>query len=107
MYKLINTTTGESFNVETPRYIRRNHNGTWIFCSEDDAEGISIDGEINSILDKPPIENTPTVLIKKVDGGIQIQNVLRENLQQAHSVEEVKAAILDIYDALFDLYGLQ
>ena len=105
MFQLINTNTGEKFNIENPRYVKRNENGIWVRCREEDAECISINGTRYSLYEKEPVEDAPNVLIvMEVDGGEPVQTALRENLQNAQTLEEVKAAVIDIYDALFDIY---
>ena len=107
MYQLINTSTNQTVNIASPRYVKQNDDGVWIRCKYDDAQCISIAGKRFSIDGKPPVEDAPDVLIvKEVDAGEEITSALRENIANAKSLDEVKAAVLDIYDALFDLYGL-
>jgi hypothetical protein len=98
-------TTGETRNVEIPRYVRMANDGIWIFCTEDEAQCLAISGKRYSISGKEPVEDAPeVVIIKKVDGGAELQNVLRESLSQATTLDEVKHCIEDIYECLLDFY---
>jgi hypothetical protein len=104
MYKLINVTTGETRNVEIPRYVRMAKNGVWIFCTEDDAQCLVISGKRFSISGKEPVADAPeVVIVKQVDAGEEIQELFADRLKQAETLEEVKSCIVDIYDVLLNL----
>lgn len=105
MYRVFNMNTGKYFDVEKPRYVKKTPLEIWVQCNEDEAQCISINGERYSILNREPVEDAPqTVIVKPIDAGEQLNNLLRENLQQAETLEEVKAAIIDCYDCILDLY---
>ena len=105
MYKVINVTTGQTRNVELPRYVKLSDDGIWIFCTEDDAECVALSGRRYSIAGREAVEDAPeVVIIKRIDAGEELNDLLRENLSNAKTAEELKAAVLDIYDAILDIY---
>ena len=104
MYKLIND-AGETFNVDAPAFVRQNEDGFWIFCDEKDAQCISFGGKRYSIAGRQKIADAPAVMsYMTADAGAEFQNILRENIKNAQTFDEVKAAIIDCYDCIFDLY---
>lgn len=100
MFKYTNTETGETMTIENPRYVKKDERGIWIRCEEADAECIAINGERFSIGGKNPVDDAPQVIaISKIDLGEHLKT-----FANAQDIDEVKAAIEDIADAVLDIY---
>lgn len=105
MYQLLNLETGEYTNIENPRYVKQDERGIWIRCNEDEAECIAVDGNRFSIAGKKTVEDAPQIVnISRVDAGAQLNKILSDSLQNASDIDEVKAAIDDITNAVLDIY---
>lgn len=85
MYKI--TVSDKTYIVEDIRYVRMNPNsGSYIQCNEQDAEGVSINGNLCSLPGKPPIMVT---VIEQLD---------ENNFQETTKPADV---------AQIDMYSLQ
>lgn len=95
---------GDKIYVAKPRYVRRNSAGIWIQCNAENAECISIFGKRYSIAGKNQFDDAPEFLIvNEVDSGEVIQNI-HSRIKAVDSIDEIKKAIIDCYDCIFELY---
>lgn len=105
MYQLLNLKSGEVICVEKPRYVRLDERGIWIQCDEQDAQCISVYGNRFSIANKPVVKDAPEVVaVMEIDTAIKISEVNQTTLNNAKDIDEVKAAIVDVMDAVLDIY---
>ena len=105
MYQLLNLKSGEVICVEKPRYVRLDERGIWVQCEEQDAQCISVYGNRFSIANKPVVKDAPEVVaVMEVDAAIKISEVNQITLNNAKDIDEVKAAIVDVMDAVLDIY---
>lgn len=105
MYQLLNLETGEYINIENPRYVKQDERGVWIRCNEEDAQCIAVNGDRYSLANKKPVDDAPKVVaVSPVDAGEQLNKINFSNLQNATDIDEVKAAIDDITNAVLDIY---
>lgn len=105
MVQLLNLNTGAVFEVEEPRYVKRNSSGVWLQCDEKDAECIALDGERFSISGKTLIEDAPQVIsISKINQSQKLAQINLDTIKNSQNIDEVKAAINDITDAVLDIY---
>lgn len=105
MFQVLNLNTGETFNLENPRYVKKDECGIWVRCTEIDAECIAVNGNRFSIANKNLVEDAPQVVsITPIDAGQKISKISFDNLQNAQNIDEVKAAIDDITAAVLDIY---
>lgn len=85
--------------VESPFYIRDNGN-CFVPCSEEEAQGIALNGEAYNLLGHPGLGDYPTVHLSKEDSGriAEEQNTQlethREQLAQADDTA------IELYEAL-------
>lgn len=105
MYQIINQETGEVFFItDSPRYVKLTDE-IWTRCDEDEAECVAVCGERYSIAGRPLVPDALTVaVVNKVDAGQKLNNISLDTLKNAKDVKEIQAAILDIYDAVLDIY---
>ena len=105
MYQLLNLDTGEISEIDNPRYVCCDERGVWTRCEEKDAQCIALDGVRFSLANKEPVEDAPQVLaVKKIDAAKKISQINLEGIKNAQNIDEVKAAISDITDAVLDIY---
>ncbi|MBQ7703918.1 MAG: hypothetical protein IJT73_00595 [Selenomonadaceae bacterium] len=105
MFKLLNLNTGAVTEVDEPRFVKKKSNGVWIRCDESDAECIAIDGERFSISGKTVIDDAPQIVsISKINQSQKLAQVDLAAIANAKNIDEVKAAINDITDAVLDIY---
>lgn len=98
MFQLLNLMTGAVYETEQPRFVRK-INGVWLQCNSIDAECIAINGERFSIAGRAVIEDAPQVLaVSKISALKKISALNSDN-------DDIKAAILDITDAVLDIYS--
>ena len=105
MYQLLNLKSGEVMCTEKPRYVKLDERGIWMQCAEEDAQCISVYGNRFSIANKPVVKDAPEVLaVMEIDAAIKISEVNQITLDNAKNLDEVKAAIVDVMDAVLDIY---
>ena len=105
MYQILNLTTGEIATVDKPRYVKRNVDGVWIQCEEHDAECIAIYGERFSLANKEIVFDAPQVVaVREFDAAQKISQIDFNSVKNAQNIDEVKAAVQDITDAVLDIY---
>lgn len=105
MFEIINETGEVIAELDEPRYVYRSpKNGVWIRCNEPEAECVAINGTRYSIRGKPPIDDAPTVSIKKADAAARIRALTQKNTESLQNIEELKAAYTDLAEAILDLY---
>lgn len=105
MFQILNLTTGEVTTVDKPRYVKKNDNGVWTQCEESDAQCISIHGSRFSISNKKKVRDAPQVVaVSQIDGAQKLAQINIDSIQNAHNIDEVKAAVQDITNAVLDIY---
>ena len=95
MFQILNRKGDVLAETDSPRYIRQKNNGVWRHCDKDDATHLAIDGNRFDLND---------IFINQIDAADKLKSVAQDNIQNASDIEELKAAVLDAYDAIFDLY---
>ena len=89
------------YTSTAPNYVKKKlESGAWIKSSKDDAEGISVLGEIYSLPNKPPIENKPVAIVKEIDGGTVIFEVSKQASDNALKVVDIQEALCDLSEEL-------
>lgn len=105
MYQLLNLNSGEVICVEKPRYVRLDERGIWMQCDEQDAQCISVCGNRFSIANKPVVKDAPEVLaVMEIDAAIKISEVNTNTIKNTKDIDDVKAAVVDVMDAVLDIY---
>lgn len=105
MFQLLNLNTGAVYEVDEPRFVKRNENGVWVRCDSAEAECIAVNGKRFSISGKKLIDDAPQVVsISKINASQKLAQVNLDNLKNTKDIDEVKAAIQDITDAVLDIY---
>lgn len=97
MFQLLNLMTGAVYETEQPRFVRK-IGGVWLQCNSIDAECIAINGERFSISGRALVDDAPQVLaVSKINPLQKISALNSDN-------DDIKSAILDIQDAVLDIY---
>ena len=105
MFQILNLSTGETLYFDEPRYVKLDERGFWSRCDESDAQCISFCGNRFSIANREVVDDAPQIVaIKKVDAAQKISQINLDGLKNAQNIEEVKAAVEDIIDAVLDIY---
>lgn len=95
MFQILNAKGDVLSETDSPRYIRQRKNGVWYRCEKVDATHLAINGQRYELND---------VYINQIDSAEKIKAVALENITNAADIEELKAAVIDAYDAIFDLF---
>ena len=89
------------YTSSAPNYVKKKlESGAWIKTSKDDADAISVLGEIYSLPNKPPIENKPVANVKEIDGGTIIFEVSNKTKDNALKVVDIQEALCDLSEDL-------
>ena len=104
MFQIFNTENGDTFYTDSPRYVKQDSRGIWQQCNANDAQCVAVDGKRFSILGKQTVDDAPTAFVSKVDAGEKLAQINFKGLENAQNIDEVKTAILDIQDAVLDIY---
>lgn len=89
------------YTSTAPNYVKKKlESGAWIKSTKDDADAISVFGEIYSLPNKPPIENKSVALVKEIDGGTLIFEVLQKTMANASKVVDIQEALCDLSEEL-------
>lgn len=80
MYKIINAAGRELGRTERPYFIRLAENGSLAPCSEEEAQGVAVDGAVYNLFGAPILgEDFETVVAKETDGGKELDAAAATN----------------------------
>ena len=89
------------YTSTTPNYVKKkSSSGAWIKSSKDDADAISVFGEIYSLPNKLPIENKTVANVKEIDGGTIIFEMSQKTSDNASKVVDIQEALCDLSEEL-------
>ncbi len=83
--------------IATPKWIKLQDNGCFTLCSEEEAAGVVVDGEVYHLFGRPELPGKQDVSVIGVDAGNLIDTLLAENkllkvqvdtLSQTHDFHE-------------------
>jgi len=58
--------------TEAPAYIKRARNGSYVLCSEQEAQGVVFEGTVYHLLGREELAGTDTVFLEKTDAGAEL-----------------------------------
>lgn len=84
MFKIINPDTGAYIGMtDSPVFIKQHENGCFILCPEPEAQGISFEGAVYQLQDRPSMDGVDkTAMLEAVDAGAalaQVQQTAADN----------------------------
>lgn len=115
MYKI--TVLNNIFYVDEVRYVHMNPNsGSYVQCSEQDAEAVAICGNLYSLPDKPSVQITvveqvdeenynqtiqeaPVALIEPYTEGQHAGEMSKVNELVGNSLVDLQLAMIDLYES--------
>ena len=73
MYKILHKGKFAAM-VDEPRYVKKNDNDVWVECDEENAEGVSVHGELYPLSESSVVEYTAADYMNEQATGIEKAN---------------------------------
>lgn len=97
MYKIIKDGSTLA-QTEAPSYVRRQKNGLFAVCEEQEAHGIVHNGTVYHLLGREALEGLESVVLEKFDGGIELEHTTQavEDADAMNVDQEYRLTLLEL-----------
>lgn len=86
--------------VEYVNYIKVHEEGFYILCTEDEAQGVAVDGEIYSVKEENNVPEKPLVTITEVDIKEVAKTQEQELIAAKEEVSNTQLALCEVYELI-------
>ena len=102
MFKIIND--GKTLAlVEKPKWVKLQKNGCFALCSQKDASGIAIDGEVYHIVGRDELPGKQDVSVVEVDGGGIVSSLADDLVSAQQDITDRELEAIDLGQQVTDL----
>ena len=99
MFRIIKTNGTELGVTESVNYIKIHKNGCYTTATKADAIGVAYNSVAYNLIGHEDIADTDTVIVRKIDGGKEINHLTEENKLVNEHLAEADEIAIELFEA--------